>query len=161
MDSFDEQLVNNILDALECAREALTLLPQLPANIKPVYLRVLSAIYKIGGDTGSARVSDISNVSGLLLPNTTKFTNEMVELGIVQKVTSPSDKRVVLVRVTELGKQYTHEYVLHFIKDLGQEFSRLNEIDCTIMIDTINRVNQAMKTVYHEKRRQAATANLV
>lgn len=161
MDSFDEQLVNNILDALECAREALTLLPQLPANIKPVYLRVLSAIYKIGGDTGSARVSDISNVSGLLLPNTTKFTNEMVELGIVQKVTSPSDKRVVLVRVTELGKQYTHEYVLHFIEDLGEEFSRLNEIDCTIMIDTINRVNQAMKTVYHEKRRQAATANLV
>jgi len=161
LDSFDEQLVNNILDALECAREALTLLPQLPANIKPVYLRILSAIYKIGGDTGSARVSDISNVSGLLLPNTTKFTNEMVELGIVQKVTSPSDKRVVLVRVTELGKQYTHEYVLHFIKDLGQEFSRLNEIDCTIMIDTINRVNQAMKTVYHEKRRQAATANLV
>jgi DNA-binding MarR family transcriptional regulator len=161
LNSVDEQLVNNILDALECAREALTLLPQLPPNIKPVYLRILSAIYKIGGDNGSARVSDISNVSGLLLPNTTKFTNEMVELGIVQKVTSPSDKRVVLVRATELGKQYTHQFVLNFMADLGKEFSKLNDIDCAIMIDTINKVYQAMKTVYQEKGRQAATANLV
>lgn len=159
LDKLDDELVNNIVDALECAKQALTLLPQLPDNMKPVYLRILSAIYKIDGDTGSARVSDISNVSGLLLPNTTKFTNEMVELGIVQKVTSPSDKRVVLVQATELGKRYTHEYVLSFIKDLGQEFSKLNEVDCTIMIDTINKVHQAMKTVYRARERQNTPAN--
>lgn len=151
LDKLDDKLVNNIVDALECAKQALTLLPQLPDNMKPVYLRILSAIHKIGGDTGSSRVSDISNVSGLLPPNTTKFINEMVELNIVKKITSPSDKRVVLVQATELGEQYIQKYVLSFAEGLEKEFSKFKEVDCMIMIDTINKVYQAMKTVYQEK----------
>ncbi|NLW91089.1 MAG: MarR family transcriptional regulator [Syntrophomonadaceae bacterium] len=148
MNKIDTGLVNNIMDAFECAREALALLPPMSAKIKPVYLRILSAIYKTGGKSGSARVTDISKVSGLLLPNTTKFINEMVELDLVEKFTSESDKRVVLVRATELGQQYIHDYVISFLDGLEKEFSQIGEADCIIMIETINKVSQAMKTVY-------------
>lgn len=148
----DTKLVNNILDALECAKEALALLPQLPPNMKPVYFRILNAIHKIGDDTGSSRVSDISKVSGLLLPNTTKFINEMVEQNIVEKFTSASDKRVVMVRTTALGEQYIQQYFLPFIEGLEKEFSKINEAECMIMIETIGKVEQAMKTVYKEYR---------
>lgn len=151
MEKTDIRLVTNILEALEYAKEALALMPQLPSNMKPVYFRILNAIYKIGDDTGSSRVSDISKVSGLLLPNTTKVINEMVELNIVEKFTSASDKRVVLVRATELGQQYIEKYVLRFIEGLEKEFSNINEVDCLIMIDTMDKVYQAMKTVYEEK----------
>jgi len=138
------------MDAFECAREALTLLPQMPPNIKPVHFRILNAIYMIGDASGSARVSDISKVSGLLLPNTTKFTNELVELSIVKKFTSASDKRVVLVQATELGQEYIRDYVIRFIEGLDKEFSKINQVDCIIMIETIYKVSQAMKTVYQE-----------
>lgn len=156
MEKIDAKLVNNILDAFECAKEALALMPQLPPNMKPVYFRILTAIYKIGDDTGSSRVSDISKVSGLLLPNTTKVINEMVELNIVKKFTSASDKRVVLVQATELGEQYIQTYVHSFIEGLEEEFSKIDEANCLIMIDTIHKVYLAMKTVYKEKETENA-----
>ncbi len=112
------------MDALECAKEAYALLPQLQPNMKPVYLRILNAIYKIRDDNGSARVSNIIKISGLLLPNTTKCINELVELNVVEKFTPDYDKRVVLVRATELGEQYIEKYVLKFHRDLGEGICR-------------------------------------
>lgn len=148
MKKIDTKLINSVMEALDCAKDALALMPQLPPNMKPVYFRILNALYKIGDDTGSSRVSDISRVSGILLPNTTKFINEMVELNIVEKLTSTSDKRVVLVKPTKLGEQYIQNYVLRFIEDLEGEFSKLNKINCFIMIETMHEVYSAMKKVY-------------
>lgn len=142
--------VMDILGALEWAREALALLPQLPPNMKPVYFRILEAIYRVGDDTGRSRVSDISRVTGILLPNTTKVINEMVELNIVAKCTSASDKRVVLVQPTELGRVYIQEYVHRAVEGLEEEFSKINETDCWIMTETIHKIFQAMKKVYTE-----------
>jgi len=151
VEKIDAKLVTNILDALECAKDALALLPQLPPNMKSVYFRILDAINKIGDDTGSSRVSDISKVSGFLLPNTTKLINEMVELNIVKKITSASDKRVVLVQATELGEQYIQKYVRRFVEVLEEEFAKIDEAKCLIMIETLHIVYQAMKIVYKEK----------
>ncbi|HEY3363361.1 MAG TPA: MarR family winged helix-turn-helix transcriptional regulator [Methanosarcina sp.] len=150
MEKIDISPVTSILDAFECAKEALALLPQLPQNMKPVHLRILNAIYRIRDDTGSSRVSDISKVSGFMLPNTTKFINEMVDLKIVEKFTSNSDRRVVLVRTTDVGEQYMQKYVVSFIQSLKEEFSKIDEANCMIMIETIHKVHQAMKTVYKE-----------
>lgn len=147
VEKLDARLVYSILDAFEGAKDALAMMPQLPPGMKTVYFRVLNVLYKIGDDSGSARVSDISKVSGLLLPNTTKVINEMVELGILRKVTTASDKRVVLVQATELGEQYILKYVLRFIQALEEEFSKIDETDCMIMVDTMYKVFEAMKAV--------------
>ena len=152
MEKVDAKLVSSILDAFECARDALALMPQLPPNMKPVYFRILNVIYKIGDDNDRSRVSDISKFSGLLLPNTTKVINEMVELNILKKFTSPSDKRVVLVQATELGEQYIQNYVLRFIQGLEEEITKIGEADCLLMIETMHQVVQAMKTVYTENQ---------
>lgn len=151
MEKINTKLVTNILDALECAKEALTLLPQLPPNMKPVYFRILNSMNRIGDNTGSSCISDISKASGLLLPNTTKFINEMVELNIVEKTASASDKRVVLVRATEVGEQYIQNYILRLTEDLEESFTEIDEADSMIMIETIHKVYQSMKTVYKEK----------
>ncbi|MGE5396837.1 MAG: MarR family transcriptional regulator [Chitinophagales bacterium] len=151
MKKVETKLVNSILDAFECAKDALALLPQLPPNMKPVYFRILNSIYRISDETGSSRVSDISKESGLLLPNATKVINEMVELNIVEKFTLTSDKRVVLVRATELGEQYIQQYILSFINGLEKELLTINEVDCTIMIETIDKVYRAMMMVSKEK----------
>lgn len=150
MTKTDSTLVYGILDGLECAKAAIALFPQLPPNLKPVYFRILNAIYKIGKTTDFLRVSDISKVSGLLLPNTTRFINEMVELNILEKYTSDADKRVVLVRTTELGARYIEKFVLRFIEGLEREFSKIDEANCFVMIKTINEVYQAMRTICTE-----------
>ncbi len=148
MGKTDGKLAIDILEALEFAKEALALLPQLPHSIKPVYFRILDAIYKIRDNTGSSRVSDISRATGFLLPNTTKFINEMVELNIVKKVTLASDRRVVLIQTTELGERYIQRYVHPFVEGLEEEFAKIDKASCLIMIETLQQVYQAMKTVY-------------
>ena len=151
LDNNNLKLAANILDALEYAKEASALLPPLPPEIKPIYVRILNAVYKIRDDNGSACVSDISKAAGILLPNTTKLINELAELNVVKKITSTSDKRIVLVRTTELGELYIEKYVLSFHQELEKEFSQISESDCKIMIVTIQKVYQAMKRVYQNK----------
>lgn len=150
LDSPDANMVTDILDALEIAKKAYALLPQMPSNMKSVHFRVLDAIYRTRDDTGGTRVSDINRALGFLLPNTIRFINELVELNAVEKVTPASDKRVVLVRATELGEQYINEYVLKYQRLLEKEFSALGESNRKTMIETINKVYQAMKRVYRD-----------
>jgi len=143
-------LTFNVLDALECAREAQALLPPLPPNMRSVHFRVLNAISRIRDNSCSSRVSDINEALGFSLPNTTRYINELVELNIVEKFTMASDKRVVLVRATESGNKYIKKYVLRVNNDLEKEFAKINESDCIAMIETIHKVYQAMKKVYQE-----------
>lgn len=152
MGSHDIKLTVNVLDAFECAKEALSLLPKLPPRMKPVHLRILNTIYRIRDDTGGSRVSDIGKASGFLLPNATRFINELVELGVVEKLTSDSDKRVVLVRATEVGEQYIRDFILSFHEDLEKGFSKISESDRMTMIETIHKVCQAMQKVYQGTR---------
>lgn len=149
MDRQGLDLVDNIFDALDIAKKAHALLPQLlPPNMKAVHFRILHAIYRTRDDTGSSRVSDISKSMGILLPNTTKFINELVVLGVVEKLVPTSDKRVVLVHTTELGEQYIRKYLLDYHILLQQQFSQLGEANCNCMIETINKVYEAMKKIY-------------
>ncbi len=150
LDSHNIKLTAIIFDALECAKKTSALLPPLPPEMKPVYIRVLNAIYKIRDDNGGVCVSDISKAAGILLPNTTKLINELAKLNVVERITSASDKRVVLVRATELGEQYIQKYVLSFHEHLEKEFSQISELDCKTMIETLQKVYKAMKKVYQD-----------
>lgn len=148
MNNSREDLVDNIIDALEIAKKAHSLLPPLPPNLKPVHLRVLHAIYRIRDKTGNARITDINRELEFSLPNTTRFTNELFQLGIVGKSTLPTDKRVVLVHTTELGEQHIQKYILTYQTRLQDEFTMIGESDCVRMIETITKVYQAMKKIY-------------
>lgn len=55
-----------------------------------------------------------------------------------------------MLRATELGELYIQEYVLNLIKGLEEEFSKIDEADYMIMIETIHKVYQAMQTVYNK-----------
>lgn len=147
MRSYRANMVDDIIDALETAKDAYKLLPPALPNMKPVHFRILNAIYRIRGNTASTRISDINKALGFQLPNTTKFINELVELNILEKFTIASDKRVVLVRTTELGEKYLQECILTFRRCLQDEFSQISESDCITMIDTISKVHQLLKQV--------------
>ena len=75
MANYREDTVNNIMDAFDMAKEAIGFLPPLPPGIKPVHIRVLTAMQRILAQAGQARVSDINDALGYQLPNTTRFIN--------------------------------------------------------------------------------------
>jgi DNA-binding MarR family transcriptional regulator len=150
LEYLNENLVDYIFDALETAKKTQSMLPNLPTNTKPVHIRVLSAIYKIRDDNGCARITDINKTLQFSLPNTTKYINELHNLGLVEKTTLPSDMRVVLIHTTELGEQYIEKYVTTYHNRLQEEFEKIGESDCIIMIETINKVYSAVKKVYQE-----------
>lgn len=150
--AYDFNLIDEILSALECAKEAHNLLPSLPRDMKPIYFRILDALYRTRAEGGGARVSDINKALGFLLPNTTRYLGELERLKIIEKTPMDSDKRVVLVRATELGEEYIQKYVINIHKHLEQELASIGETDLILMIDTIHKVYRAMKKVYREER---------
>jgi DNA-binding MarR family transcriptional regulator len=147
----NQDLVNQdaIIDALGTAKATLNLLPKLPPNIKPVHIRVLIAIYRIRDDTGCARITDIAKTSRFLLPNVTKLVNEIVSLNILEKFSSASDKREVLVRATTDGEQYM-QYIQFLRQRFEEELAGINETDRQVMIVTINKVFKAIKRACEE-----------
>lgn len=144
------ELIDDIIDAFGCAKEAYESLPPLPSNVKPVYFRVLNALYRTRDDSGSARVSDINKTLNFLLPNTTRYLREMEQLGIIEKSSSNYDKRVVLVKATESGEKYIQKYVVSINKNLEKELTAISEHDFIIMIESIHKVYDAIKKIYQK-----------
>jgi DNA-binding MarR family transcriptional regulator len=151
-----EEFVEQVLAALDVAKKAHALLPPLPLGVRPVHVRILNVMYRLGPGHCS-RVSDINNAMGSALPNTTKFINEMVALNIVKKVGDESDKRVVLVQTTELGDQYTNQYVRLLHIRLAKAFSRIGTAECSVMGKTLRGIYIAMLDVCSEANFQTST----
>lgn len=145
-----EHLYDDVFYSLDLAQKAYNLLPPLPPNIKPVHLRILHAMYRIRVDASGTRISDINTALDFLLPNTTKFINELVQLGAVEKLPSKTDKRVVLVRVTSLGQQYIDRYIIKYHAQLQAAFSAIGESNCMVMIETISKIYQSIQKIYQQ-----------
>jgi DNA-binding MarR family transcriptional regulator len=149
-------IVDQVLGALDMAKKAHAELPPLPPGVRPAHVRILNVMYRLGAGSCS-RVSDINNALGSALPNTTKFINELVELKIVKKVADESDKRVVLVQTTELGEQYTDQYVRLLHTRLAKAFSKIGASECSAMSRTLRQIYIAMRSVCSEPKFRMST----
>ena len=143
----DTGIIDRVLDSLVVAKNAYALLPPLPKGVRPVHIRILWAISRHGG--GPARISDINKTLGSALPNTTRFVNEMVQSDILTKEGLVSDRRVVLVRPTQLGQEYTEKYIHHFHTRMQRELGSLSLGDCEVAIRTINDIFNALDRLCH------------
>lgn len=139
-------LMDAVMDSLVVAKNAYEALPPLPAGIKPVYHRVLNFLYRY--KEKEIRVSDLSEALEMQLPNMTKLMNEMIDAGLVQKVRSNQDKRVVFIQMSEDGTQYFKDHVLVYREQLQKEFEEFEEEDCYTVIKMINAIQKKLHKVY-------------
>lgn len=135
-----------VLDALALAKQAHALLPPLPACVRPVHIRILVAMERLAPG-GSARVSDINRVLGASLPNTTRFINELVAVKVVRKLSAETDRRVVLIQTTALGRRYMERYVHRLHVGLAEAFREIGASRCAAMLETVRMVHAAMGRV--------------
>lgn len=99
-----EESVSKLLGACYEAKRIVELMPKLPQGMKPSHIHVIDVINQLQQRNGSVRVSDIGVALHVTNPGVTRLVNELVVLKAVEKTQSSEDKRVVTVRLTELGR---------------------------------------------------------
>lgn len=159
MSTDNSDIVGEVLGAFVSAKEALALLPPPPVNVKPCHLRILNAFYRIRDDRGFSRVSDINKALGWQLPNTTKAINEMAELNIVEKVNLETDRRVVLIKATELGEEHIQKHIVGFHRDFDAALKRFRKSDLHTMINTVRDVSLTIRRIRSEKNTSQGGGN--
>jgi DNA-binding MarR family transcriptional regulator len=146
----DDPFIYRLLHALETAAKAHKLLPALPAGLKPMQFRALLALDGVRSERGVCRISDIGEKLDMRLPNATKLINELVETGLLEKIPSREDRRVVLVAPTERGETYIQGFVLGYHRALQAALAEITEQDCAAAIELIDKLYCALQRVYRE-----------
>jgi DNA-binding MarR family transcriptional regulator len=129
----------------------LELLPQWNDNIvKPfkkslnegVSLEMYYCIQRLKWLGGAATMTELSHISRLPKHQMTKLVNSLVEYKFVERVSDPSDRRIVKIELTEDG----HCYIDYFLSENAKCFKDLIE-----QIDVEDRkvFHQSLNNIFH------------
>ncbi|WDC91158.1 MarR family winged helix-turn-helix transcriptional regulator [Priestia megaterium] len=139
-----DQLLEEILDALYLAKDATRIYPTFPVNIKSSHLHVLYAINNLGKEV---RISDVSKEMLITLPNITNLIKELEKLGLVKKTSLKSDKRVILVQLTNEGFKVLDKYFLDYKRRIADMLQVEDSEKYQVMVESIKKVNELFKVV--------------
>lgn len=78
-------------------------------------------------ERGGMRISDISGHFGFTAGAATGFVDRLEMQGLLKRVRNQEDRRVVLVELTDAGKQRVEEIKENFMSSFEQVFSGVNE----------------------------------
>jgi DNA-binding MarR family transcriptional regulator len=97
---------------------------------------ILSALWRQDG----MLINEIADYSGNNAPAASRIVDRMEEAGLVQRVPSDSDKRVVLVCLTERGRSY--EYLSDFHEQVNAKLLKgLSEEEADQLFELLARVD--------------------
>ena len=75
-----------------------------PFQLTPAKFNILFLVDDLGGDTGIAQ-SELSDKLFVSAANITKIIDSMEKMSLVERLPSPHDRRVNLIRITEEGRK--------------------------------------------------------
>ena len=85
--------------------------------------------------------------SGLVLKSNkqqaTRVVNKLVQKGLIERISDETDRRVILIDLTEKAKTYFAEYTAENIKQISSYFSCFSEselLELQSAIETINKM---------------------
>lgn len=141
MDSIQIKL---LLDSCFVAKNVIEKMKQLPTGFKPRHIHIIDAISRLSNNMDEVRVSDVSHQLNITTPSVTKLINELEEKGIVGKHEHAEDKRVTLVELTKLGKEYEQKYVEQYHAEWAQKLADVSDEDIQTVVCTLNKLAKAM-----------------
>ena len=97
---------------------------------------ILSALWRQDG----MLISEIADYSGNNAPAASRIIDRMEEAGLVRRVPSPDDKRVVRVHVTERGESLSHLSDFHERVN-ARLLKGIDERDAELLFDLLRRVD--------------------
>lgn len=143
----EDKQIRAFLNACQQAKRIFDLMPELPSGMVPRHIFVIEAIAQLSESTDDIKVSDISELMKVTKPGITKIISELEEMGAVKKVQHATDKRVYLLSLTDLGKQYEQYYVRGYHQWLANNMNTVSVDDLQITIRTIETIYEVMKNL--------------
>lgn len=146
----DLQMVKNFMDACQEAKRITELLPKLPKGMSPRHIHVIDAVWQLKQSGQAIKVSDVSEFLNVTRPSITKLISELEKEGAINKIPDGTDKRVVHLELTSLGRQYYEFYVEKYQSWLARKFQE-NEIGTEDLATTADTISQVYRLMIKEK----------
>ena len=136
--------IKRMFDACYQAKRIREMLPPLPPGVMPSYIQYLDVIRKLEGQGTGVKVSDISDALNLPRPGVTRTVKEMETGGYLQKKTSPDDRRITYISITEAGRALSQTYDAEYFSALAPSLDIISEEDARQMVQTMETFYQIM-----------------
>lgn len=140
----NEDQIKILLDSCFIAKGITEKMKELPQGFKPRHIHIIDAISRLHETLDEVRVSDVSHQLQITTPSVTKLINELAEKGVVCKQEHDLDKRVTLVELTPLGKEYEQKYVHEYHQEWAQKLEDISEEEIQLVVSTLNKLAKAM-----------------
>ena len=131
-----------LIDSCFIAKKITETMEELPKGFKPRH--VIDSIYQLSKKKSDVRISDVSSKLNVTTPSITKLINELEEKSVVEKYTISDDKRVILVKLTELGMKYHKYYVTDYHTLWAGNLDYISDEDVDKVVYIINRLKDTM-----------------
>lgn len=143
--TFHETLVNLFNDIMELEQKAI--ITDRFKNITNNDMHIIEAI----GDKAAKNMSSIAKTLKVTVGTLTIAINNLVKKGYVNRIRSEKDKRVVLISLSELGKEaYEHHKNFHE-KMIKAMLEGLDEQETTTLVRALTNLNQFFKSYQSDK----------
>lgn len=143
--TFHETLVNLFNDIMELEQKAI--ITDQFKNITNNDMHIIEAI----GDKAAKSMSSVAKALKVTVGTLTIAINSLVKKGYVNRIRSEKDKRVVLISLSDLGKEaYVHHKQFHE-KMIGAMMEGLNESETNSLVKALTNLNQFFRSYQSDK----------
>jgi DNA-binding MarR family transcriptional regulator len=97
-------------------------------------------VIRLGGNQKALSIGEISNFLQITPAGVTHLINPLEEKGLIERLKDPSDRRVVLVGITEKGIVIAEDLMAEIQEKLVGLIDFLGEDDSRKLIDLMNKV---------------------
>lgn len=136
--------LKRLLDACFVAKHVIETLPELPKGMKPRHIHVLDAVSEIQMQQGYCRVSDVSTRLNITMPSITKLIQELEKRELLVKQTAKEDKRVILLSLTDEGRECVKRHVLEFHGAWAEALGDISDEEIMDAVMVIHRLSDTM-----------------
>lgn len=111
-----------------------------PLHLSPNNFQALLLLREVRLST----VSDLSKLLNVSRPNMTPLLDKLVELGLADRQSCDSDRRVVNVAITEEGDAFCEQVFHTFSNKIQERLVLLPEEDLSHLSETLNELKQIL-----------------
>lgn len=133
-----------MMDACYLAKRVREMLPELPASVAPSYIHYLDIIEQLQDKGTRVKISDISDILGIPRPGVTRTVKEMEKKGLLRKISSEEDARMIYIVVTDEGRKLSDKYNKRYFGELSELLDDISEEEIDNMIKTTEKIYNIM-----------------
>jgi DNA-binding MarR family transcriptional regulator len=140
---------------LDCAHAIIRIVPRLSRVLRKdlrrhsagvftePQFRVMARLYREGGQS----LSDLAQSQGVSLPTMSKLTQGMEARGLVFRERDDTDKRKIILQLTEEGRRIYESLLEHTEQHIVEWIQGLDAATCRQIIESLQSLNAAFEKI--------------